>query len=96
MSVKWFPIREADLPYDDLDGKQVEFELLGSQGNEGRFSGTGKFNLIPGTNGLVRLEVNCHPPDGSLLRLPMRPVFLSSIKRNRPGSETDFRLNFRR
>jgi hypothetical protein len=96
MSVKWFPIREGDLPYDDLDGKRVKFELISNQRNEGHVSGTGKFNLIPGINGLVRLEIQCDLRDGSLLRVPMRPVFLISIKRNQPGSETDFCLNFRR
>jgi len=96
MSVKWFPIREGDLPYDDLDGKRVEFELASNQRNEGHVSGTGKFSLIPGTNGLVRLEINCNLRDGSFVRLPMRPVLLSSIKRNLPGAETDFCLNFQR
>ena len=96
MNVKWFPIREAALPFNDLDGKLVEFELLGNQRNEGHVSGTGKFNLIPGIHGLVRLEINCNLRDGSFVRLPMRPVFLSSIKRNLLGVETDFCLNFRR
>lgn len=96
MSVKWFPIREADLPYDDLDGKRVEFELSSNHRNESHVSGTGKFNLIPGIHGLVRLEINCELRDGSFVRLPMRPVFLSSIKRNQSASQTDFHLNFRR
>jgi len=94
--MKLFFLRERDLPHNDLDGRRVEFDLSGNQRNEGQMSGTGKFDLIPCPDGLVRLAIHSQLPDGSLVRIPMRPVFLSSIKRSPPGTAADFSLNFRR
>jgi hypothetical protein len=96
MRTKWFPIRERDLPFDDLDGKTVEFLLSGQQSNEGFLAGVGKFDQTPCLNGLVALEIKREFVCGCLDRIPMRPVFLSSIKRGSPGSTVDFSLNFRR
>jgi hypothetical protein len=59
-------------------------------------SGTGQFDLIPCPNGLVRLAIHSQLSDGSLVRIPMRPVFLSSIGRSPSGSEFEFKLDFRR
>jgi hypothetical protein len=96
MKANWFPIRERDLPFDDIDGKSVEFLLSGKQYNEGFLAGVGKFDQIPCTDGLVRLEIRREFSCGCLDRIPMRPVFLSGIKRNPPGSKTEFTLHFRR
>lgn len=89
-------IREFDLPYGDLDSKSVKFELDGDQPNEGHMCGTGTFDLIQCPKGLVRLSIHCHPRPGELVRIPMRPAFLSHLKRNPAGSDTEFSLSFRR
>ena len=57
MKAMWFPIRERDLPFDDIDGKSVEFLLSGRGRNEGVMAGVGKFDLTPRSDGLVRLEI---------------------------------------
>jgi hypothetical protein len=82
------------LPFEDLDGKTVEFRLSGRPKHP-YLSGTGRFDIIPsGKPDFLRIEIRVRPPDGSSIRVPLSRTMAQCIKKASPQSAFDFCLFF--